>query len=234
MSSAAPNMPKPSNYRGNSNLEKDIAAEEKVETPKLKKLDNVTVVTTKKSVGRRIRENLGGQDLKTVGFFILTDVIIPNARNLAFDILTEGGHRAIFGEGAGSRRGAVSSLSGVTQLVGNASSRIRQTNYNAISNQGVRSAGDTALNRQERAQFDFSNLVLETRPMAEEIVANMIDAINEYQRVSVADFYDQLQIEGTGFTDQTFGWTAKNFQNVEVRKVRAGYIINLPMPVDIT
>lgn len=226
MSSALPS-PQASNYKGNSKIDREIAAEAKAE-PKLKKIEGMNVVTTKKSIGKRVKESFGGQDLRSVGLYLLFDVIVPSSRDLLFDLIKEGGHRAIYGDS--SRR---STSSEPTRIVG--SSRIRSTNYNTMSATSTngRTAGDTALSSRERTMFDFSNLVIPERDIAEMIVERMTDAVEEFGTVSVADFYDLLEITGTGFTDQTFGWTAATFRNVSARKVRDGFIIDLPTPTQL-
>lgn len=227
MSTAVPG-PKPSNYKGNSNVEKDIAAEEA--TPKLKKIEGITVVEKKASIGKRIKDNFGGQTLKSVGVHLLIDVILPNTRDLLYDLATEGAHRSIYGDASSRRRTTAPST--VSTIVG--SNRARQTSYNTMSrgtSSAVRSAGDTDI--VQRDMFDFSGLVITSRDKAEEVLESMTDAIEEYQTVSVADLYDQLEITGNGFTDQKHGWNAQTFRNVSVQKVRDGWILNLPAPVGL-
>lgn len=224
-----PVTPAKVNYQGNSKLAREMAkeAEEADTTPKLKKIEGMNVVQTKKSVGRRIKDSFGGQDLRTVGMGLLTDVILPNGKDLLMDLVKEGGHRIIYGDGA--RR----SSSSTSSIVGSAT-RVRTTNYNTMSSSPIigsaRSAGDTSI-QNERGRFDFSNLIISDRDVAEEAVERMGDAIEEFGTVSVADLYDLLEISGNGFTDNKFGWDAKSFRSAGVQKVRDGYVLNLPNPI---
>lgn len=221
------------NYQGNSKLDREIAAET-TEKPvvRLKKIEGLEVVQTKKSLGKRIKESFGGQDLKTVGLHLLFEVVVPNSKDLLFDLIQEGGRRAVYGD---NYRKSSSSSSGIV-----GSSRIRSTNYNAIpttrivgSPSSSRQEIENPLSSRERSQFDFSNLVLPTRDRAEEIIERMSDGIEEFQVVTVADFYDLIGITGTGFTDQKFGWDARAFATSGIQKVREGWIVNLPTPLEI-
>lgn len=223
MSTAVPG-PKPSNYKGNSKLEKEVTEESTA--PKLKKIEGVTVVEKKPSIGKRIKDNLGGQDFKSVGLYLLIDVVLPKTRDLVFDLINEGAHRSIYGDSTRRSSAPTSSIVGT--------SRIRQTNYSTMSQSplvGSRSSGDTAIAQRDRAMFDFSGLIIPSRDQAEEVIERMGDPIEEFGRVSVADLYDLLGVTGNGFTDQKHGWDAKAYSYFNVKKVREGWILDLPVPM---
>lgn len=230
MSSAVPG-PK-INYQGNSKLDRDVAEEKAAEgaTPKIKKIEGIKVIEKEMTLGRRIKANFGGQTLKAVGLALLMEVVLPKSQDMLMMLIEEGGRRAIYGE---STRRSSSSSSPI--IVG--SNRVRNTNYGTISTSpiiaSVRSAGDTALSQRDRSNFDFSRLVVEDRVMAEEALERMEAAIEEFGLVTVADFYDSIGVSGTGFTDQKFGWDARAFRTADVRKVRDGWMLDLPTPISI-
>jgi len=216
------------NYQGNSKLEKEVADEVR-ETPKLKKIEGIVVTEKKPSLGRRIKENFGGQDLKSVGRSLFEEVIIPSTRDLLMALINEGSSRAIYGEG--SRR---SSSTIPTTIVG--SSRVRSTSYNTMSQSplvGTRSAGDTSIGQRERNPFDFSGLVFATRTQAMETMEQMGEPVMEFGRVTVADFYDLIGKTGNGFTDQTNGWTAQGYNQFKVVKHRDGWVLDMPSPIGL-
>ena len=227
MSSAVPG-PK-INYQGNSKLDKEIAAETK-EGPKLKKIEGVTVTELKPTLGRRIRSSFGGNNLKSVGAAVLAEVIIPTAKDLLSNVIDEGSRRMIYGE-SGSRRGGMASTVAST-LVGNAT-RIRSTNYSSISSQTRASAPATTLSARERNNFDFSNLAFPERAQVEAIIEAMYDTINEYGMITVAGLYDLLGQSGTGFTDQKFAWDAQAFAGTKPAKIREGWVLDLPLPLEV-
>lgn len=216
------------NYQGASKNPKVPAAETLTEAveKRLKKIDGVTIIETKPSLGKRFRSVFGGQDLKTVGKYLLLDVVVPSGRDLLFDLIKEGGHRAIYGDSP-RRSSPISSIIG--------GHRVGQTNYSSISSptlSGNRRQGDTNIvqTQNPRSQFDFSGLVITDRVKVQEILEGMTDAIEEYGVVTVADFYDIIGMSGNGFTDRSFGWDAALFGTADVKKVREGYILDMAPP----
>jgi hypothetical protein len=217
------------NYQGNSKLDKEIAAETK-EGPKLKKIEGVTVTELKPTLGRRIRASFGGNNLKMVGAAVLAEVIIPTAKDLLSNVIDEGSRRMIYGESGSRRRGGMASTVAST-LVGNAT-RIRSTNYSTISTQTA-AAAPTTLSARERNNFDFSNLAFPERAQVEAIIEAMYDTIEEYGMITVAGLYDLLGQSGTGFTDQKFAWDARTFAGTKPAKIREGWVLDLPLPLEV-
>lgn len=84
---------------------------------------------------------------------------------------------------------------------------------------------------QPRPRFDRDVIIFETRRDAEAILRDMLDALEEYKIVSVADMYDMADLPQP-HTGNRYGWT--NLRNAEVIRDREGWIINLPkaMPID--
>jgi hypothetical protein len=235
MSSEVPAV-KVINYQGNSKIDREVAAEEVdgvKEPSKLQKIEGISVVKAKPSFGKRLKASFGGDDAKTVGMFLLTGVMLPKLRDLAFDLIQEGAHRSLYGDG---RRGAASTTS---SMVGSGT-RIRQTNYGAPSSRSgivgsVAQAASAApsFSQRERSNFDFSNLVFPDITQAEEVLERLAAAIDEFNVVPVADFYDAIGVTGTGFTDQKFGWDRRNFEGASVKRVREGWVLDLPIPREI-
>jgi hypothetical protein len=231
MSSAVPNPPV--NYQGNSKVDREIAAEQEPqkEERKVRKVEGVTVVKAKKSIGKRLKEGLGGgSDMQSVGSYLLWDVAIPAARDLVFDIIIEGARGSLYGDG---RRSASSSPIGSNRsgIVGSSNtSRARTTNYNAISKGSTVATRSGDVIGNTRDQFDFSEWVIADRAKAEEIIESLAEAIDDFGLVSVAEFYELLQVDGNGFTDQKHGWNAEVFKGARARPVRGGFMLDLPQP----
>jgi hypothetical protein len=231
MSSATP-APK-INYAGNSKLDKEIAAEEAAKSePRLKKFEGVNVVQSKPTLGKRFLKSFGGQNLKAVAVAVLLEVVVPNAKDLLFDIVNEGAQRSIYGEN-GRRRTSSSALA--QTIVGGGVSRMRGTNYNSISNQTriiANAAPAQSISDRERQQFDFSNVIFPTRDHAEEVLETLKSAVEDFGWVPVADLFEALEISGNGFTDRKFGWNAHALSGSKVHKVREGFILLLEPPVE--
>lgn len=234
MSTAVP-APKVTNYQGNSKVAQENAAAEaeaKTERVPAKKIEGVSVVKAKKPLGSRIKDSFGGQDAKSVGNFIVMDVLLPGARDILFDIVKESAQRFLYGDGARRSGGGNSS-----SIVGSGS-RIRTTNYSTMSASpivGSRATSSPApISQRDRSLFDFSNLIFAEQDMALEVIERLGDAIDEFGIVTVADFYDFIGQTGNGFTDQKHGWNSQAFQGAEVKRARGGgYFLNLPTPREI-
>lgn len=223
----------PTNYGSNSKVSKQakvVEEESKVEKIKIPKIEGMQIVEKKKGLGQRIRESFGGEDAKTVGQFIVLDVLLPGARDILFNIIHEGAHRSLYGASGGRRNSSVGS-----SVVG---SVVRGTNYGSISTQGrivgsgVRSA-PTGPTQEDIRNFDFSKFAFPQRDQAEEVIERLSDAIDEFGVVTVADVFDFLGKTGNGFTDLKFGWDSAAFAGARVRPVHGAYILDIPRPLEI-
>ena len=72
-------------------------------------------------------------------------------------------------------------------------------------------------------------LVYETRADAEKILNGMSEIIDEYGFVTVADLYDISGLPGAYHTDSMIGWKGSIKESI-IKRVRDGYIIDLPEP----
>jgi hypothetical protein len=166
-------------------------------------------------------------DSHTVGQYVLLDVFIPAARDLIADVLTQGFERLIYGDGPRtSRRPAIGRPSGPSGFV----------NYSRYS-AGNRVAappkdfGPTQMTPQSKATHRFDEIVLETRHEAQDVLASMQSMIGTYDACTVADLYDMLGENRTGYTDERWGWT--NLEGAYASRVHGGYKINLPPAIEI-
>lgn len=95
---------------------------------------------------------------------------------------------------------------------------LTKTNYNTVSN-------------EKRTKID-TKIVFEHRNDALVALSNLKDIFDLYYVVSVADLYDQAGIK-CDYTYGRFGW--KNYDdihNAKIVKVKGGYMIDLPEPVE--
>lgn len=195
------------NYPSNSNKSKDA--------PQIKKIEKVTsgkVVKRKKSLGKKFTETFLGDDLNSVTGYILYDVLVPAAKNLIYEIVTGGTEMSLWGEVKGKRRGDRGKS---------------QTSYSSYYRERDK---DDRRERslKNRTRHDFDDIVFESRGEAEEVRSRLVDFIDEYGIASVADYYDLAGIT-SNFTDNKYGWD--NLADANIRRVRDGYIIELPKPI---
>lgn len=72
-------------------------------------------------------------------------------------------------------------------------------------------------------------LVYGTLADAEKVLNGMSEIIDEYGFVTVADLYDISGLPGAYYTDSSIGWKG-SIKGSTIKKVRDGYVIDLPKP----
>lgn len=197
---------KPMNYQGNSHKSK----EEKASKPEVRRIVEGGVVERKKPLGRKFSEMFMGDDARSVGNYLLLDVAIPAAKSLIMDLISQGIERALYGDSRPRSR----------------DHRPGYTNYNKVSKRDER----REMSRHARATHDFREIVLESRGEAEEVLDTLTELIDKYDVATVADLYEMVNISGS-FQDDKWGWV--NMRGASVRRVRDGYLLDLPRPVAI-
>lgn len=207
--------PSPYNYPANSHKKKEADAPKA--DKKIEKVISGNVVERKKPLGRKIAETFAGDDAKSVGSYILFDVIIPATKNLISDMVGQGIDRLLFGASGGSR--------------GSRGSSSRHTSYNKMYNSSDRrDDGRRELSQRARSTHDFNEIVLETRGEAEDVLDNLTNLIEEYGVAAISDMYDLVGITGS-FTDTKWGWS--DLRSASIRRIRDGYLLDFPRPTYI-
>ena len=95
---------------------------------------------------------------------------------------------------------------------------LTKTNYNTVSN-------------EKRTKID-TKIVFEDRINALVALSNLKDIFDRYGVVSVGDLYDEAGIK-CDYTHSRFGWKSHDdIHNAKIVKVKGGYMIDLPEPVE--
>lgn len=204
------------NYPGNSNKSREAAAKpaaEKKEKPQLEKVISGEVVERKKPLGKRIVESFTGDDSKSVGHFVLFDVVLPTTKQLISDVVSQGIERLLFGENAvrTQHRGGY------------------RPNYTGSrpSQQRVNNNEPRAISQRARATHDFNEIVIASRPEAQKVLDDITAAIEQFDVATVSDLYDLVGITGS-FQDDKWGWY--DLRGARIVRVREGYLLDLPKP----
>ncbi len=191
----------------------------KEERKKLAPVVSCKVKTQKKSIGKRIFQALLGDDTKSVGGYVLHDVLIPAAKAMITDMVGGGIEMLVYGERQGRR-----------------TYRDRGTSYVNYDKASYRSDRERDrekgrdIPRTARARHDFDDVVIESRGEAEAVISHLVDLCYDYGQATVADFYDLVDITGN-FTDTKWGWT--DLRGATISRVRDGFVINLPKPKQV-
>jgi hypothetical protein len=213
-----------------SNRHKDrVPLEAKVENKKEKITPVVQgeVVRRKKPLGKRFIETFLGGDTQNVWEYVTHDVMIPAAKDMFADAVSQGVERMIFGE-ARSR----------SRRTGRRPHDGPYTNYQKYSSSRRQRFGpdprdrepSPQMSRRGRASHDFDEIILATRVEAEEVIDRMFDLVSKFETATVADLYDLVGIQQS-YTDDKWGWY--ELPGAGVARVQNGYLLDLPRPVPL-
>lgn len=212
-------------FPGNSQR-KPLPRKEEPKTEERRSVDKVVegqVVRRKKPLGKRIKETFLGGDNRSIGEFIFQDVIIPNIRDMIFEAGQQGLERSLYpgSEPRAFRRG-VGSRPGDPR---------RHVNYNGIARGPARDRlEDRTMSRRARANHDFGEIILATRPEAEAVLEGLFALLEQYEVATVSDLYEMTGVSSQ-FTDRNWGWT--DLRGTDIRRIREGYLLDLPRPEDV-
>lgn len=190
-------------YQPNSNKYKEEYKEKTV-----KKVVNGKV-KTKKNEGRKLMNMFISEDAKNVKSYIVLDVLVPAIKKAILDIVTDGADMILYGGSHGGKRKSGNKVS------------YRSYYDDKKDDKDYRSKG----------RFDYDDLVFDSRSECEAVREQMVEIIDQYGFVTVADMYDMADLPAP-YTSSKYGWT--NIRTAETIRGRDGYVLKLPkaMPID--
>ena len=186
------------------------AASEKKEPEKAKEI--IPVVHAKGTRKRnKFMSNVIAEEAGDVKNYIVMDVLIPAIKKAVVDMVTNGIEMVMYGS------------------TGHSSSKSKgsRVSYRSYYDDDRR---DRDRPRYRGSEFDFDDIIFDSRGEAEMVLDNMIDILDRYKVVTVADYYD-LCGERCSHTANKFGWTTLGSSSVV--RIRDGYTIRLPRALAI-
>lgn len=195
------------NYPSNSHKAREEVAEKKVE-----KVVSGKTSTKKKSGMRKLSDTFLSEDVSNVKSYIFSEVLLPAAKKLVSDIVTNGINMLLYGE--------------IKNKKGN-SSKVSYSRYYDDRRDRSRDYRSPVV----RNNFDYDEIIFETRGDAEAVLDAMYDILNQYKVVSVAELYDLASITTHNYTCNNYGWI--DLRGSSVVRVRDGYILKLPRALAI-
>jgi hypothetical protein len=99
-------------------------------------------------------------------------------------------------------------------------------NYNGISTQGagIQQARQAVVSQ---SSGNYQDLTVPSQQMAETLLGNLYDLLNQYRVVCVADLYELAGIT-PAISDNSYGW--QSLDGARISKVRDGFLLELPRP----
>lgn len=199
-------------YQGNSKKHK-----EKKEKPEkdIQKVVANTVVVQKKPLGTKFKDLFIEADFKSVVFSVVTNVVIPEIKNMIVDAAHQGMQNLIYGSvNARYRRPAGG---------GPASRMMYNSPVSRVSYQEPRNAPPISVSPRSRAiQEEF---LISSREDAEEVLQKLSELLDGYDVVTVGDLYGILGQSSTP-VDEKWGWSS--LDNIGIKQVRDGFLLVLP------
>jgi|SRR5688572_21389640 len=193
-----------------------------------KKVESVVtniVEKRKKSLFKRFTEIFIGGDSKSVVQYVFSEVLIPQAKDMITEAASSGFERLIYGESRPPRRspgrGNTGYSSGPTNYT-----RYAVRGNNPIGRAGAEDRRPVHLGRSQT----IDDILLATRIEAETVLDRLYDLLKEYESASVADLYSLVGLTSS-YVDQKWGWM--DLHGSQVRRVRDGYILELPRTVSL-
>lgn len=163
------------------------------------------VVRKKKNKVQKVAETFFGGDLRDVASYVVKDVMIPAAKDMLYDTVSQGFSRLLFGE---------------VRPRNNSTSR-GYTSYSSMSRD--RSTGRREI--EARNRNDFDDITFRDRRDAEAVMDTLRDIIDHYGQCSVADLFKASGISPR-YTDYDIGWT--DLARSTIARYRDGYVLNMP------
>jgi hypothetical protein len=145
--------------------------------PEEKKVEAVVtgeVIRRKRSPFAKLTQNFIAEDSGSVVEYLLTEVLVPAAKSLVYDIFTQGLQRKLYGESRPSSQ-----------------AQRGYTNYATRTGSGTGtryipgSSNVTPLSRHQRTIHDFGDIILANRGDAEDVLDRMRDLITDYNVATV-------------------------------------------------
>lgn len=205
---------KPNSHQYNRDMER---VEQANEEKKTERVVSGNVTRKKKSLGRKFVEIFfaDGENIEDIKTYLVEDVLVPAIKENIADAINGAIGMLFFGEvRRRNKKGG-----------GSNGSRVNYGGYfngGGDSGRRERMARSTRERNEREALDDF---IFESRADAEQVRDEMLEILEQYDQVTVADYLDMLG-KTSEFTDNKYGWV--DLGNIRVVHARGGYRLVLP------
>lgn len=173
-----------------------------------KKVIQGSVTKKKKSVFRKIKETFFVGNKEDVGNYLITDVLLPSAKETLRELADKGLDMMMYGD------------TRATPYKRSKSGGSKTREYVSYDQAGRRESI-----RTRRDTLNFDDIILESRGDAERVLDDLLDKLEEYKVATVADLYDAVDISHD-FSHTKYGWY--DLSSAYVKRTRDGYVVVLP------
>lgn len=191
---------------------KEAQAANGKEAAPARKVVQGTTRTKQKTELQKAAGSFFARDIREVGSYILTDVLLPGAKNTILEMVIGGLRMWINGEAGRSadRRGS----GGYVDYRGSYKDRRDEPRRDEYS----RSSG-----------LNYEDIIFDYREDAERVIDEMGDYIRSYGFVRVSDVFEFAGMSSPSHTNTRYGWDSIQYARVG-RTRDGGYFLDLPRP----
>lgn len=178
------------------------------------------VKTQKKSGGKKFVESFVEEDAHNIGAYVKDEILIPTFKDLLSSIITNSVEMLLYGESARPARGR--------------SDGRRHVAYDRMYERDRRNSKYDSRPDRRRANPSSSRYHIDTeiafdkRSDADAVLDALCDHLEEYDQVSVGDYYSACDITPS-WTDFNYGW--ESLAGARVERSGGDWIIVFPRPI---
>ena len=195
-----------------SNSHKSRETEEK----KVESVVRGEVKVKKEPVSRKFSNVFLNDTVDNVKSYLIFDVLVPAIKDTIVELISNGASMLAYGNPSARRsthnNGAKSSYTTYYRGGSSSSSRERDDRRASV--------------RRDRHSYD--DVIFNNRGDAMEVKECIMEIIDNYHMVSIADYYELAGIQGN-YTDSNYGWY--EIDDIPITRDRDGYRLKLPKPV---
>lgn len=196
-------------YKPNSNKYHMGKAKEESEIHRESVVKGKVSIRQKSSIQKAI-EVFFVKDVEDVKNYLIYDVLLPELKDALYNLINNGAQMFLYGNARNKR---YPNNNGGIRISYNKCSENPKIEHSS-SNNGLRNG------------TRLDDVTFEDRSDAEEVLNSMVDILETYGSVSIAEFCE-LANRPDEYTDRKYGWT--NLATAEVRRMSGGgYYIKFP------
>lgn len=205
------------------------SGEEVKDEERVKKEVVVTKVSKKIKKGlveRLVSGMIGPDGIPSITSYLNKEIVVPALKNIVYDSFTSGLDMFMF-RGDSPRNGASRNTGGYQRPPQ------QNTNYGAKYQPMNNHVAQPSTYAQpiQRNHATVETYLINDRNEALMVLDNMMEQINTYGVISVADYYDMIGVD-SNYTDNTYGWSGHALNRATIRPARNGFVLDLP-PVQV-
>ena len=217
----------PTQFPGNSRMARE---EPQAATPprKVEAVTTGTIVKKKKSLIDRFAATfLGEEDAKSVGDYLVQDILIPAAKDTMYDMVHTAFDRVLAGVQVILFGSAVKPGTFGRNRTG---SKVSYGNFFKDNSRRLEREDPIVINPRSNNRYDFDDIVIPNRDDANQVLELLREQIDDYNVATVADYLDAVNVKSQ-FVDRKYGWD--DLSTAFIQRVAGGYTVALPKPREI-